>query len=109
MQKLPRPTCLFNNVLQANDNKSLYSYRPTLFKLRAIPITRVFIFFRKWTTKKIRRYFEKLRLDPERLVAHQEKERQRIKAIRTKERDLLEGRPDILENKRIVETLRKQK
>lgn len=59
--------------------------------------------------EKKKRYFEKLRLDPQRLAAHREKERQRIKAIRTKERDLLKDRPDILENKRKVETLRKQK
>lgn len=59
--------------------------------------------------EKKKRYFEKLRSDPQRLAAHREKERERIKSIRSKEKDLLKGRPDILENKRKVETLRKQK
>ncbi|XP_050500497.1 uncharacterized protein LOC126880583 isoform X1 [Diabrotica virgifera virgifera] len=70
----------------------------------------MYLSFQKMDNKeKKKRYFEKLRLDPQRLAAHQEKERQRVKAVRAKERDLFKDRPDILESKRKYETLRKQK
>ncbi|KAJ4430728.1 hypothetical protein ANN_19319 [Periplaneta americana] len=57
---------------------------------------------------KKKRYFEKLKADPIRLEAYREKEKRRLKNIRSKEKEELTGRLDLQEEKRKQETLRKR-
>lgn len=57
---------------------------------------------------KKKRYFEKLKADPVRLEAYREKEKQRLKNIRSKEKEEVMGMLDLQEEKRKQETLRKR-